>query len=108
MLPYQLTPAAEADLREIVRYTIQQWGRKQARRYAGLLEDGFHRIAENKAYSRTFSEKYPQVRVTKCEHHYIFYMRKEGERPYILAVLHENMDLMNRLKDRLSEQATNE
>ncbi|MEW6732777.1 MAG: type II toxin-antitoxin system RelE/ParE family toxin [Acidobacteriota bacterium] len=33
MLPYRLIPAAEADLKEIARYTIQQWGREQAKRY---------------------------------------------------------------------------
>jgi toxin ParE1/3/4 len=102
MLPYQLTLAAEADLKEIARYTIQQWGKKQAMHYAKLLEAGFRKIAAGKAHSRTFSEKYTQVRVTKCEHHYIFYISKAGEPSYILAVLHESMDLISRLEDRLS------
>ncbi|MGK7877907.1 MAG: type II toxin-antitoxin system RelE/ParE family toxin [Xenococcaceae cyanobacterium] len=105
MLPYELTLEAEADLKDIVRYTIRQWGEKQARRYIGLLEAEFRNIAANKTISRPFSAKYPQVRVTKCEHHYIFYLFPEGKsrRPVILAVLHERMDLVNRLKSRLSE-----
>jgi plasmid stabilization system protein ParE len=37
MIPYDLTPAAEADLREIARYTRRQWGAAQSRRYAQLL-----------------------------------------------------------------------
>jgi len=29
--PYILTRAAEADLQEIVRYTLREWGQKQSR-----------------------------------------------------------------------------
>jgi len=37
-----------------------------------------------------------------CEHHYVFYLRPDGQKPHILAVLHEHMDLLARLDDRLS------
>lgn len=103
MVPYDLTPAAEADLRDIVRYTLRQWGARQAQRYVRLLEAGLRMIAEGRAVSRTFSERYPQVRVTRCEHHYIFYLHPEGQKPRILAVLPEHMDLLARLGDRLSD-----
>lgn len=102
MLPYQLTLAAEEDLKKIAHYTFQQWGKTQAMRYAKLLETAFHDIAANRALSRTFSKQYPQVQVTKCEHHYIFYISNIGELPCILAILHERMDLIVRLEDRLS------
>ena len=37
MLPYALTPTVEANLRrDIVRYTLRQWGERQARRYVRL------------------------------------------------------------------------
>lgn len=103
MNAYDLIPEAEADLRSILRYTIEQWGVEQAQHYADLLEAGFHKIATKKAASRTFSEVYPQVRVTKCEHHYIFYLPQQptSSRPLIIAVLHERMDLVSRLKSRL-------
>lgn len=103
MRPYELTSAAEADLREIVRYSIGRWGEEQAERYAKSLEAGFLKIASNKVLSRQFSPSYPQVQVTKCQHHYIFYVLREGNIPHILAVLHERMDLINRLQERLSK-----
>ena len=59
---YDLTPAAEADLREIARYTLRRWGARQ-QRYARQLAACFRRIAEGRARSKTFSERYPQVRV---------------------------------------------
>jgi plasmid stabilization system protein ParE len=101
-LPYELTPAAEADLREIARYTLRQWGVRQQRRYARLLEACFRGIAEGSARSRNFSERYPQVRVTQCQHHYVFYLHPEGEKPRIIALLHERMDLVTRIGERLS------
>jgi plasmid stabilization system protein ParE len=103
MLPYELTPAAEADLQDIARYTLRQWGTEQARRYAGLLDAGFRKIADGSAISRIFSERYPQVRVARCEHHYIFYLHLEGGKPRLIAVLHERMDMIARISSRLSE-----
>jgi toxin ParE1/3/4 len=51
---------------------------------------------------KTFSERYPQVRVARCQHHYAFYVHPEAQKPLILAVLHEQMDLLARLGERLS------
>ena len=102
MLPYELTPAAEADLQEIARYTLCQWGVRQQRRYARQLEACFRGIADGSLKSRDFSEQYPQVRVTRCQHHYIFYLYPERQKPRIFAVLHEHMDLLARIGERLS------
>jgi plasmid stabilization system protein ParE len=100
MVSYDLTPEAEEDLKDIIRYTIEQWGLEQAQRYADLLEIGCQKIADETVISRTFSQKYPDVFVAKCEHHFIFYLRR-SPRPLIIAFLHERMDLVNRLKNRL-------
>ena len=43
------------------------------------------------------------VQSSRCEHHYVFSIHKEDENPVIVAVLHENMDLINRLNERLGE-----
>jgi toxin ParE1/3/4 len=101
MLPYVLTRSTEDDLRVIARYTLKQWGKKQSLHYASLLEARFLEIANRASFSRPFSECLPQVQVTRCEHHYIFYIHPEGKRPCIIAVLHERMDIVARLKDRL-------
>jgi plasmid stabilization system protein ParE len=101
MLPYELTPDAERDLREIARYTLRQWGVRQQRRYASLLEAGFRAIAQRRVAPRAFSLAYADVFVSHCEHHYIFYLHPESQKPRILAVFHENMDLLTRLAERL-------
>lgn len=42
---YVLTTAAEADLRDLIRYTRKQWGDAQARVYVAKLTRGIERIA---------------------------------------------------------------
>jgi len=41
MLPYEITSLAEEDLKEIARYKLTQWGKKQSLHYVGLLENVF-------------------------------------------------------------------
>jgi toxin ParE1/3/4 len=101
MQPYLLTTSAEDDLKDIARYTLKQWGKKQSLQYASLLEKRFLEIADRTSLSRSFSEHYPQIQVARCEHHYIFYIHPEGKQPCIIAVLHERMDRVARLKNRL-------
>lgn len=78
MRPYLLTQSAENDLKDIARYTLKQWGKKQSLRYANLLETRFQEIANRTSISGSFSSLYPQIRVTHCEHHFIFYIYPEG------------------------------
>ncbi len=102
MFPYELIPAAEADLREIARYTRQQWGEAESRHYAQLLTSCFQKIADGEIVSRSFSTLFPELLVTRCEHHFIFYLHPEVQKPEIIAVLHEPMDMIARIRYRLS------
>ena len=102
MLPYRLTQLAEEDMKDIARYTLKKWGKDQSMCYAGKLERCFRGIAAETVHSRSFSERYPQVKVCHCEHHYVFYICLPGDnQPVIIAVLHERMDMLVRLKSRL-------
>lgn len=102
MPAYELTPEAKQDIRGVWLYTAEQWSEQQADRYTGLLEACFRRIAGRRARSKGFSERYPQVQVTRCEHHYVFFLRPEGQKPVIFAVLHERMDMLARIGERLT------
>ena len=98
---YVLLPAAEADLRTIIRYTHSQWGASQARAYVGRLEQAMNRLAAGQAPFKDISDLYPRLRAVRCEHHYIFCLPRDREPAFIIAILHERMDLMSRLGDRL-------
>lgn len=102
MPDYKLTTHAEQDLRDIARYTIDMWGVEQAERYEALLSKRFQEIAQGIVTPRTFLKRRPDLLFTHCEHHFIFYWQpNDRTKPIILAVLHERMDLMQRLKARL-------
>ena len=99
---YELTEAADDDLLAIARYTIKNWGGDQARRYEATFENCFMAIGSGKIRRRVFLKSRPELLFTHCEHHYIFYITRENRCPLIIAVLHENMSLIARLKKRLS------
>jgi plasmid stabilization system protein ParE len=100
---YELAEAAEADLKSIALYTISKWGPKQAARYGAILEAHFEAIGKGKARTRTFLQRRPELRVSRIERHYVFHLDREKQSPIILAVFHESMDLMRRLRARLGD-----
>lgn len=99
MKSYDLTLAAEEDLRGIWEYSCETWGIDQADRYLDQIEACCEAIGSDQARSKAHDALPDDVRVHRCEHHYLFWLI--GDRPIILAILHERMDLVNRLKDRL-------
>ena len=94
-------PAAAADLREIARYTTKQWGVAQARSYIKQIDDAAAAVASGQGVFRTPSELQPGLLVATSGKHYIFCLPRQGQPALILAVLHERMDLIARLRDRL-------
>lgn len=99
---YVLTAAAEADIRSIIRYTRQQWGDAQVRAYMARLEDGVARLAAGQGAYRDMDNLHAGLRMARCEHHYVFCRIRDEAAPLIIAVLHERMDLIQRLKGRLT------
>ncbi len=103
MSDYVLTTAAEADLRGIIRYTRKQWGDAQVRRYIADLKDGITRLATHQGVYTDMSALYPGLLMAHCKHHYVFCLPRERAPALVVAILHERMDLMARVKERLGE-----
>ncbi|PRY92069.1 plasmid stabilization system protein ParE [Hasllibacter halocynthiae] len=99
MKNYDLALAAEEDLRGIWDYTSGRWGLDQADRYLDQIEACCAAIGDGSARERANDPLPEDVRVFRCEHHYIFWIT--SDRPIVITVLHERMELVNRLKDRL-------
>ncbi len=103
MPEYEISPGAQRDLLDIACYTIKTWGLKQADRYESALRKHFNAIGDGTARARHPLSHRPELLVSRCEHHYTFYQKRENLCPLILAVFHEKMDLMTRLQSRLVE-----
>ena len=100
--PYVLTRSAEADLRDIVRYTLAQRGPQQCEAYVAALEERATALAQGQSPYKDMSSLLPGLRVAACGKHYIFCMPRPDAPALILAILHERMDILARLKSRLS------
>ena len=99
MPSYELTLAAEADLRGIWRYTFETWGPGQADKYLDQLGDCFDAIGSRRAPPRSLPHMPGEVWLHRCQRHYIFWLAID--RPIIIAILHEKMDVVQRLADRI-------
>ena len=101
MSNYTLSLDAEQDLKEIARYTLKKWGKDKLTEYKEGLEGNFKAISD-KIYHKDFSERFPDLFVIKHRHHFIFYFFNTSEKPVIIGVIHEQLDIINRLNDRLT------
>jgi toxin ParE1/3/4 len=101
-MKYKLTPAAEDDLVDIWKYTARTWSREQATRYHHQLETCFNRIAQGRISSKSVAGIPKSLRLVRCQHHYVFFM--PGDPVIVVAVLHEKMDFLSRLENRMNEE----
>lgn len=101
MANYVLEEEAENDLLEIGRYTARTWSLKQAESYLTTLLHHFDALGQGRISGRVVLEEPEEVLYSRCRHHRVFYVMDRGRGAIILAVLHEQMDLMTRLRERL-------
>jgi toxin ParE1/3/4 len=99
MASYDLTPAAEEDFRGIWQYTLETGGHEQADNYLDQLGDCFDAIGSRRTSPRSLPQMHDEVCLHMCQRHYIFWLAID--RPIIIAVLHEKMDVLQRLADRI-------
>jgi len=99
--PYVLTHGAAGDLNEIVRYTSKNWGQAQCRAYVSRIESAATELAYGQGVFRNRGDLVPGLRVRRVEHHYVFCLPRIDQPALILAILHERMDMIARLKSRL-------
>jgi toxin ParE1/3/4 len=99
--PYQLTPLAKFELREITDYTIDHHGLEQARRYVQALEQAASRMALGEIPIKKLPKIHTDLRMVRSQKHYIFGLCITNQPMLILAILHERMDIFRHLKHRL-------
>lgn len=102
MKNFELTFAAEQDLKDIWLYTYETWGFDQAEKYYDQIISCCEAIGNGMAHSKTVEGLDYDIHVYKCERHYIFFLPHESL--IILAILHERMDFLQRLTKSLSHQ----
>lgn len=99
MLHYRLSKAAQNDLLEIREYTLENWGKEQAKLYVTELATEFEQLSLSPAIGRLRAEIDDSVRSFQVRHHIIFY-RQTKTGIEIARILHEAMDMEQHFKQK--------
>lgn len=97
---YKISVKASEDIEAIWLYTFENWSLEQADRYVNLIFDEIEYIATKPEAGKDYSHVRKNYRCSKVKSHLIFYRLAEKEKVVeIIRVLHERMDIENRLTD---------
>lgn len=99
-MKYKISIEAKNDIEKIWLYTFENWSLEQADRYFDLIMDEIEYIAEDPASGKNFSDVRKGYMRTRIKSHFIFYkVNKKLNEVEIIRVLHQRMDIENRLND---------
>lgn len=94
---YRISKQAIDDLNDIWVYTFHKWSKEQADRYYELLIGEIEFVANNYLIGKSAENTRKYYRVTKMKSHLIFYRKVENEIIEIVRILHQGMDIKERL-----------
>ncbi|PQJ79881.1 type II toxin-antitoxin system RelE/ParE family toxin [Polaribacter porphyrae] len=97
MARYKLTNKAVEDLSKIWEYTFDVWSEKQATKYYEMLISSCQKIADKPNLGKNYVGVTKQLFGLKVQKHIIFYRITNQNYIEITRVLHERMNLKNRL-----------
>jgi toxin ParE1/3/4 len=86
------------DLEEIWLYTFQTWSLEQADRYHGLIYKEIEFLSAKPEAGKDLQHVRKGYRSSKIKFYFIFYKYSTAEIE-IVRILHEKMDIPNRLND---------
>ena len=90
---YRVTPRALGDLKNIGRYTEQQWGKRQRNTYLRAIEKRFGWLAENPELGKHRTDVAEGYYSFPQGEHIVFYMIGE-ESIDIIGIPHKEMDII--------------
>ncbi len=97
---YKFTNKAVEDLTNIWNYTVSKWSENQADTYYEMLIETCKETAGNPDSGRNYSGIRDFLMGVKSGRHIIFYQKTADSQIEIIRILHEKMDLKNRLKGK--------
>jgi len=96
---YRISEKAVSDLEKIWLYTLKKWSREQADRYHNLIVAEIEYVVDNFDLCRRMHYVRAGYRMSKVKSHLIFYKKADDNQIEIIRILHQNMDIENRLKE---------
>ena len=99
MLKLTIRQEAIDDLNDIWNYTKTKWSENQAEKYYQTIKSSCKLIAENPNIGKSYNEISRHLFGLKTGKHVIFYSILAGVEIEVIRILHERMDLINRLAE---------
>jgi toxin ParE1/3/4 len=100
MARYKLTNKAVDDLTLIWNYTFDKWSENQADIYYRMILENCRELAFNPGLGKNYSEITQNLLGFNTGRHIIFYRRIDENEIEITRILHGQMDLKNRIKEK--------
>ena len=85
------------DLNNIWNYTFEKWSEKQADKYYAILKMACNEIGENPKIGKKYDGIKDNLFGFKSGKHIIFYQQISNDKVEIIRILHERMDMKNRI-----------
>lgn len=85
------------DLNDIWNYTLEEWSEAQADKYYATIEFACTQIGINPDLGKKFEEIDKNLLGLRTGKHIIFYQIINKDEVEVIRILHERMDLKNRL-----------
>ena len=95
---YRISQQAIHDLNAIWLYTFHKWSKEQADRYYDLIIEEIEFISDHHLIGKSAEQTRKNYRFTKIKSHLIFYRKVDTTSVEIVRILHQRMDIKNRLK----------
>jgi toxin ParE1/3/4 len=99
MPEYIISDKALEDINTIWIYTAENWSVEQADRYYNLIIDEIEYIVDNLDMARDFGKIRKSYKYSKVKSHLIFFKKDKSNEIEVVRVLHERMDIENRLAE---------
>ncbi|MDR9419622.1 type II toxin-antitoxin system RelE/ParE family toxin [Gracilimonas sp.] len=97
MAEFHLTNKAVQDLKEIWVYTFKEWDEEQADEYYHILLEGCQDAADNPLLGKNYESIINGLFGLNVIKHIIFYRVFEPQKVEIIRILHEKMDLKQKM-----------
>ena len=96
---YSISEKANQDIENIWLYTFENWSLEQADRYYNLILDEIEFISENFESGKSVDHIKKGYRASIVKSHIIFYKKSRRNIVEIIRVLHQKMDIENRIDE---------
>jgi len=98
-MKYSISEKANQDIEKIWLYTFENWSIEQADRYYNLILDEIEFISENFESGKSADYIKKGYRSSIVKSHIIFYKKSKRNSIEIIRVLHQKMDIENRIDE---------